>query len=173
MKLLSLSMSLIGLCLTSCITSGTVKGYGWSEVKGNWTLQGVYSYRGDNDCSDHSDPYFYHSSYPDSPTPVLYCKINFQPVSYRIDYPEFIVYLHNEVYDGVIHYDGTHSADSSFVSIKFSTYLIDPLLGKRYIKDTTQLMEMGTLIHDESPNDTLHLFEGSNQNILKVLVRIP
>ena len=109
MKTLSFVMSLISLCLTNCITSTDVKVYGWPEIKGNWNLQGVYSLRGDNDCPDHSDPYFYHPSYTSgSTTPILYCKINFQPNTYRINYPEFIVYLPNEELDGIIRYDSTH-----------------------------------------------------------------
>lgn len=153
---------------TGCISSDEIKGYGWEDIKGTWTLQGVYSIRGTSPCLDHSDPYFYHSNY--TPDPIPYCRINYQASTYSINYPEFNVFLQNEEHDGVIRYD-SHSTDSGFFDVKFSNYLIDPVLGKRFLKDTTQLFELGTFIHDSSPNDTLHLLEGSNQNILNVLVR--
>lgn len=160
------------LCLTGCITSSNIKGYGWLEIKGGWVLQGTYLLRGDNPCPDHSDPYFYHQAYASNGAqPIPYCKVNFQPTSYFISYPEFNVSVSNEDHIGVIHYDSTSSIDSAFFTVKFSVYLIDPILGRRFIKDTTQLFELGILIMDESPNDTLHLFEGSNQKVLNVLIR--
>lgn len=162
-------LALSFLVLSGCISSNEVTGYGWEDIKGVWDIQGIYTLRGDTHCLDNSDPY-YHSSFASSGSPTPYCRINFQPATYSIDYPEFKVFLNNEELDGVIRYD-THSTDSGYFNVKFSKYLIDPILGKRFIKDTTQLYELGTLINDSSPNDTLHLFDGSDQKVLKVLVR--